>query len=211
MRPILFDLDGTLVESGPSITASIRHALREVSGPELDQATLNSFIGPPLRVSFNQFAGFEGEELERVISIYMAHQVETGISLVEAYPGIPALLDELRTANVPLAVATSKRTENARMVLQNTGLLEHFEVVSGAEPERLEKRHSIETALAGLRDAEIDTTGVVMIGDRVHDVEGAAHFDMPCIAVTWGYGVPSEWQNATSIVETVAELRDNLL
>lgn len=211
MRPILFDLDGTLVESGPSITTSIRHALSEISGPILDQPTLNSFIGPPLRVSFNEIAGLEGEQLERAIAIYMNHQLETGISLVTVYPEIPELIKQLHDAGVPLAVATSKRTENARIVLENTDLLKYFPIVSGAEPERLEKRHSIETALAGLQKADIDVADAIMIGDRVHDVEGAAHFDMPCIAVTWGYGTASEWKKAESIVKSVDELRGLLL
>src|SRR5690625_76569 len=93
-RPILFDLDGTLVESGPSIMTSIRHALGQVKGPELDEPALRSFIGPPLRVSFRDIAGLRGQQLEDALEIYIAHQLKTGIDMVVPYDGIPQLLAE---------------------------------------------------------------------------------------------------------------------
>ena len=210
-RPILFDLDGTLVESGPSIMTSIRHALGQVKGPELDEPALRSFIGPPLRVSFRDIAGLHGQQLEDALEIYIAHQLKTGIDMVVPYDGIPQLLAELRAARVPLAVATSKRTENAFRVLEHTELLGFFEIVSGSEPGRMEKRHSIETARVGLAAADVALDDALMIGDRIHDIDGAAHFEMDCIAVTWGYGTADEWARADEVVESVPELRDRLL
>lgn len=187
--------------------ASIRHALGQMGGPSLDEPTLRSFIGPPLRVSFRDIAGYSGAELDQVIELYIAHQVETGIEMVQPYAGIPELIRNLAAAGVPLAIATSKRTENARMVLEHTGLLDYFAVVSGAEPGRMEKRHSIDTARTGLRSAGVAVESAVMVGDRIHDIEGAAHFEMPCIAVTWGYGTPSEWERADCVAESVEQLR----
>lgn len=210
-RAILFDLDGTLVESGPSITSSIRHALAAVGGPELDAATLESFIGPPLRETFRDIAGLDGAELDEVIKIYREHQLTIAIKMVELYPGIADLLTDLRRAGAPLAVATSKQTHNAKLVLEHTGILDYFAVVSGAEPKRMEKRHSIETARDHLAQTGVDLTDAVMIGDRIHDIAGAAHFEMPCISVTWGYGNADEWQQADRVAESVAQLRTLLL
>lgn len=210
-RAVLFDLDGTLVESGPSITTSIRHALKAIDGPDLDDDTLRSFIGPPLRESFRDIAGIHDEELERVVRIYRAHQLEIGIEMVELYPGIAELLAKLEVARVPMAIATSKQTENARLVLEKTGIINYFEVISGSEPGRMQKRDSIETARAGLSAAGVNLDSAVMIGDRIHDIDGAAHFQMPCIAVTWGYGTADEWRQADHVVKTVAELEEFLL
>src|SRR5699024_12573538 len=75
---ILFDLDGTLVESGPSITASIRATMKEIDGPELDDATLRAFIGPPLRNGFEDLAGLHGDQLEQAVAFYMNHQLKIG-------------------------------------------------------------------------------------------------------------------------------------
>jgi len=210
-RAILFDLDGTLVESGPSITASIRHALAAIDGPQLDEATLRSFIGPPLRESFRDMAGLEGAALDQVVKIYREHQLNVAINMVELYPGIADLLADLRHAGVPLAVATSKQTQNARLVLEHTEISDYFEVISGAEPGRMEKRHSIETARDHLAQTGVDLSDAVMIGDRIHDIAGAAHFEMTCISVTWGYGTAEEWQQADKIAESVGQLRTFLL
>lgn len=207
MRPILFDLDGTIVESGPSIMASIRYALAEIDGPELDEAALRSFIGPPLRVSFRDIAGLHGDKLEQVVQIYIDHQLSQGIASVEAYPHIPQLVKELHAAEVPMAIATSKRTGNAKLVLENVELIDYFHIVSGSEPGRMEKRHSIETARIALKDAGIDLNDAVMVGDRIHDIEGASHFNMRCIAVTWGYGTSDEWARADATAHSVHELR----
>lgn len=211
MQPVLFDLDGTLVESGPSIIASIKYALKQVDGPELDAEALRSFIGPPLQVSFRDIAGLHGSKLEDVVQIYIGHQLELGIKAIELYDGIFDLVGALAGAGVPMAIATSKRTQNAKMVLQHVGLIEKFHIVSGAEPGRMEKRHSIETAREALVGAGLDLDNAVMIGDRIHDIDGAAHFNMPSIAVTWGYGTEDEWQRADHIARSVGELREMLL
>lgn len=208
--PILFDLDGTLVESGPSITTSIRATMKEIDGPELDDATLRAFIGPPLRNGFEDLAGLHGDQLERAVAFYMNHQLTEGINIIEPYEGIPELLQELRSADIPLAVATSKRTLNARKVLDNTDLAQYFVGISGSEPERMTKRHSIETALYLLEQDGHATKNAVMVGDRIHDIEGARHFHMPVIAVTWGYGTHDEYAHADAVVDTVAELGEKL-
>lgn len=190
---------------------SIRHTMAEISGPDFDEATLRSFIGPPLRDSFRDIAGLSGDRLERALEIYIAHQLDSALELVQPYAGIPELIADLTAARVPLAVATSKRTANARMVLENTNLIDAFHIVSGAEPGRMQKRHSIDTAREGLIAGGFDVSNAVMIGDRIHDIDGAAHFDMPCVAVAWGYGTADEWQRADHTVTSVAELRALLL
>src|SRR5690625_1701604 len=137
--------------------------MRDMNGPEFDDATLESFIGPPLRIGLRDIAGFHGEQLEKALSIYMAHQIESGMAIIEPYDGIRELVTDLHAAGVPLAVATSKRTENAIQVMNNTALARYFQVISGAEPDRLEKRHSIETALAGLAHTTAHTQNAIMI------------------------------------------------
>ncbi|MEO6715540.1 MAG: HAD-IA family hydrolase [Mycobacteriales bacterium] len=201
---VLFDLDGTLTDSGPGIINSVTYALAGVGAPAVAPRALRAFIGPPLRESFVAL----GIEPMAAIAKYREYYDEIGMFENSVYDGIPPLLEELRSSGVRLGVATSKPTVFAVRILEHFDLLDHFEVVVGDELDgsRRHKHQVIEAALAALG---IDSTVAVMIGDREADVLGAARCGVHCIGAGWGYGEPGELATAGAavIAATPAALR----
>ncbi len=209
---VLLDLDGTLTDSARGVTASVAAALRAVGAPVPDQDTLMRFVGPPLRVGFREIAHLDDDDVERAFHAYRAVYTGGAMFTADVFDEIPALLAALRRAGIPLALATSKSADLARRILEHLDLDSYFAVVAGARPDgsRSAKHHVIDEALRGLADLGHPADEVVMVGDREHDVAGAARWDIPCIMVRWGYGTPDEAEGAYAVVHTVRELAEVL-
>lgn len=192
MKPttILFDLDGTLTDSGPGIINSVRYALTEM-GHEIPDR-LERFIGPPLESSFREFCGMDHDEAERAIAYYRTRYELSGMSENRVYDGIPEMLEKLREHGFRLAVATSKYELYAKKVTDLFGLTGYFDGIYGSEKNagRTEKADVIRYALREMGDPDRDS--VLMIGDRMHDIEGAHEAGIPCMGVLWGYGSREE-------------------
>jgi len=209
---VLFDLDGTLVDSGAGIARAAARALAEFDRPPLTAAQLRAFVGPPLRESFAGL-GIDGDELDGLVDAYRHHYLEDGILDFEVYPGVARLLDVLGGAGLRLGVATSKRTASARRVVAHGGLDGHFGAVEGSEPDdsRPDKAAVISAALAALG---VDSPGrALMVGDRSHDVIGARAVATGFIGVAWGFAVPGELADAGAdrIAATPAMLTELVL
>ncbi|HYN56719.1 MAG TPA: HAD hydrolase-like protein [Motilibacterales bacterium] len=209
--PILFDLDGTLTESGPGIISSVRHALASMGLPALDDAQLRRFIGPPLLDSFQDVCGLDRAEAILAIAAYREYYATDGQYENSVYEGIPALLEGLLDAGRTLAVATSKAEVFASSILDHFALTGFFATVVGSELDgrRTGKADIITEALARLGRP---TPGTVMIGDRNHDVRGAAAVGVGSIGVLWGYGDDAELTaaGADALAATPAELLGQL-
>ena len=215
-RAVLFDLDGTLVDPAGSITGGILHALLSSGIPDPGPEVLATLVGPPLAHGLMTIPGMTEDQLPAVIRDYRYEYSRQGIFASRPYPGIPALLDGLRTAGIALAVATSKPEHIALALLEAQGLLGRFDVVCGstaAEQDSLAegpgKGHIVRAALEAL-GANPDTA--VMVGDRHFDVEGAAVCGLGCIGVSWGFAVPGELEaaGAAAIVNSAHELEEIL-
>jgi phosphoglycolate phosphatase len=209
--PILFDLDGTLTESGPGIISSVRYALASMGQPALDDERLRRFIGPPLLDSFRDICGFDPAEVVVAIAAYREYYATDGQYENAVYNGIPELLVALRDAGRTLAVATSKAEVFASSILDHFALSEHFATVVGSELDgrRTAKSEIITEALARLGRP---TGGSVMIGDRSHDVRGAVAVGVGSIGVLWGYGDDAELTaaGADALAATPIELLGQL-
>ena len=195
---VLFDLDGTLVDSGAGIARAAARALAAAGRPPLTPDQLREFVGPPLRDAFAAL-GADGAALDALVDGYRRHYLADGILDFTVVDGVPDLLDALATAGIRLAVATSKRTESARRVLTHAGLAERFAAVEGSEPDdsRPTKAEVMAAALAALGT---DRPGrVVMVGDREHDVRGARDLSTDFIGATWGYGSVAELRGAGAL------------
>ena len=204
---ILFDLDGTLTDSGEGIVNSVRHALRHFGIQEPDGARLHHFVGPPLEVSFRQKYGFDEAQTARAIEVYREYFTEKGIFENAVYPGIPDLLAALQTAGKRLFVATSKPLIYARRILAHFGLDGWFSGVygPGLDGDGTTKGDVIAQTL---RENGIGPATAVMVGDREHDVLGAAQNGLPTVGVLYGYGNEEELRaaGARHIAPTVAAL-----
>jgi phosphoglycolate phosphatase len=204
---VLFDLDGTLTDSGVGIANSVSFALSTLGAAPLSDAQLQAFVGPPAHDSFEAL-GFDAATSERAVTEYRRYMAEKGLYENEVYPGIEALLSRLRDSGVTLAVATSKPTIFANKVLEHFGLSGYFTYVSGSELDgRARAKHEvISNALQAL--GLVGRDDVCMVGDRVLDVAGARAVGLPAIAVAWGYAAHGELESAgaTAVVRTPAEL-----
>jgi phosphoglycolate phosphatase len=183
-RLVLFDLDGTLVDSTPGIWASVRHAAAELSLPAPTPAQLRGMIGPPLQDGFALVLGLPAARVPHAVAAYRRHYAAGALLDVTVYEGVPALLARLREAGATLTVATSKPEPFALRVLAATGLLAHFATVHGATLDGA-VRHKDQVVAAALA-AHPGTRDPVLVGDRAHDVLGAAAHGLPCIGAGWG-------------------------
>ncbi|GAC57078.1 putative hydrolase [Gordonia hirsuta DSM 44140 = NBRC 16056] len=212
---LLFDLDGTVSDSAPGIHASFRHALDRMGAPEPTEDFLAGIVGPPLLDSMVA-SGFTGDQAQRAVAVYRERYDVLGYRENSVYDGITELLADLVAAGRTLAIATSKNEHIATKVLEHFGLSGHFGAIAGASDDgsRRTKAQVIARALNMLGvdrlGSEPMATPVIMIGDRAHDVVGAASLGLPTIAVSWGYARPGEVDEATWTVETVPQLREVL-
>lgn len=208
---VIFDLDGTLTDSAQGIVSSFRHALGSVGAvvPDGDLATM--IVGPPIQHTLRGL-GLR-ERTDEAIAAYRADYTTRGWALNRLFDGIPELLADLRTAGVRLAVATSKAEPTAQRILAHFGLADHFEVIAGASVDgsRATKADVLAHALARLGALP---ERVLMVGDRSHDVAGAAVHGIDTVVVQWGYGrddfVGPDAAAALAHVPTVAALREVL-
>ena len=210
---ILFDLDGTLTDSAPGILNSVRYACRKLGLEMPSEATLRKFLGPPLIESFRTLLGLHGADAERALAAFREYFPVTGIFENEVYDGVPALLADLHARGCQLVLATSKPEEYARRIMEHFDLAQYFTAICGAtlDETRTDKAEVIAYALDTI--GLTDKTGVVMVGDREHDVIGAKKNALPCIGALYGYGTREELHSAgaAAIADTVEDLHKLLL
>ena len=205
---VLFDLDGTLTDSAQGIVSSFRHALSEVGAVVPDGDLAARIVGPPMHHTLSEMG--LGEHADAAIAAYRADYTTRGWSMNRLFDGITELLADLQSAGVRLAVATSKAEPTARRILTHFGLDGHFEVIAGASVDgtRATKSDVVAHALAQLHPLP---DRVLMVGDRSHDVEGAAEHGIDTVVVGWGYGRAdfddSDAVRALAHVSTVEDLR----
>ena len=211
-RSVLLDLDGTLVDSAPGIVSTIAFTLKELGRPVPPMSELLRWVGPPLPQSFEVRGNMSAEEAKEAVTIYRTRYLDVGVYDSKLFDGVAGLLRGLEDAGAHLAIATSKPTTPATIMLEHFTLSDHFDVISCAadDESRGTKAEVVEDALSGLRDKGFQTDNAIMIGDRVHDVEGAAAHGLETILVRWGYGGPSEWEQAQQLVDTPRQLHQAL-
>ena len=206
---ILFDLDGTVTDPGIGITNSVMHALRKFGIIEEDRSRLYKFIGPPLADSFRQFYEFSEEETARGIEYYREYFTDKGIFEKEVYEGMEELLAALNRQGRKLIIATSKPEVFAERILEHFHLDSYFSFVAGAtmDEKRVKKAEVIAYALESCGIS--DLSGVLMIGDRKHDVIGAHEVGVDVMGVLHGYGSREELEKAGAdyIAENVEEIK----
>jgi phosphoglycolate phosphatase-like HAD superfamily hydrolase len=205
---VIFDLDGTLTDSADGIVSSFRHALGEIGATVPPGDLASKIVGPPMHHTFEAM-GLDGRA-DAAIAAYRADYTTRGWAINSLFDGIATLLADLRAAGVRLAVATSKAEPTAQRILAHFGLDEHFDVIAGASVDgtRAAKADVLAQALAQLQPLP---ERVLMVGDRSHDVEGAAAHGIDAVVVGWGYG-RSDFSDADAPsgavhVATVDELR----
>lgn len=204
-KSVIFDLDGTLTDSGEGITKCVRLALEHFGIPVKNLDDLRFFVGPPLRDSFVK-AGVPEDKVEEAIAVYRSRYTNVGLFENTPYSGIRELLEKLTALGYRLFVATSKPEEMAVRVLKKFDLFRYFEKVCGATMDK--SRDSKSAVIAYLLAECSNGENAIMVGDTAFDVIGAAEHKIPTIGVSWGYGNAEEMKasGAVSIANTPDEL-----
>ena len=202
---ILFDLDGTLVDSGEGVLKCAELGLRHFNLPIPSPEEMRTFVGPPLRDSFMRF-GCTEEMAQEAIAVYRSRYTTVGKFELFVYPGIEKLLQDLTAAGCKLYVATSKPESVSVEILQHLGLARYFTYIAGADQDK--GRSTKSEVIAYLLEQVGDLDGALMVGDTAYDVIGSAQHGIPCAGVSWGYGKADEMEaaHAACIVHSTEEL-----
>ncbi|MBR4071501.1 MAG: HAD family hydrolase [Clostridia bacterium] len=193
---ILFDLDGTLTDPFEGITNSVVHALKRYNIEVSDKKELGCFIGPPLVESFMKYFGFTETDAKNAVEVYREHFGSKGLFENELYEGIPQMLETLKKRGKTIIMATSKPEVYARRIAEHFDIAKYFDYMAGSElnGQRIAKTEVIEYALDAL--GITDRQNCIMVGDRLHDINGAKKSGIKSIGVLWGYGSEKEFLDA---------------
>lgn len=209
---ILLDLDGTITDSAPGITDTLAYTFEQLGMPVPEYEQLLRWVGPPIMDSFRDLAGMDAATADRALAIYRERYLDRGAYDATLFDGMGTLVQQIAAAGIPLSLATSKPELPATLMLEHFTIAQCFTVITGASADeaRSEKADVVEEALRRLRELDVPLDNVVMVGDRIHDIEGAAAHGVPTIAVTWGYGSDAEHAEAALVASSTDELRSLL-
>ena len=195
---IFFDLDGTLTDPAQGITNSFIHALKFYGLPIPSYKELCKLIGPPLPYSFETTFGFDHDKAMEAVAKYREYFASKGLFENKVYPGIPELLQTLKEQGKHLVVATSKPEEYSIKILEYFKLSQYFDHICGSlmDESRSKKAEVIAYAMQVCRLAPEDSSCILMVGDRFHDIEGARANNIKSCGVLYGYGSKAELEQA---------------
>ena len=208
-KSILFDLDGTLTDSGEGIMKCAVYALAHYGIDAPSEEQLRTFVGPPLTETFARF-GVPLDKLAEAVEIYRKRYIPIGRFENHPYTGVRELLEQLRNDGHKLYVATSKPEWMSIEILKHFDLEKYFDIICGAATDfSRNTKEAVITHLLSQCDAQ---SNAVMVGDTAYDVIGAKAHNIPCIGVAWGYGSIADMENAgaIAIAHTMNELYELL-
>ena len=204
--PILFDLDGTVVDSGAIILASLRHATKTVLGETIPDERLLATVGGSGLAS--QMRDFDPERVDELVRVYTEHNVPLHAELV-AFDGMLELLGELKAEGRRLGIVTAKRRATVELAFERVPIGHLFDVVvAGDETERLKPQP--DPLLLALERLGAEPEGAAYVGDSPFDVAAAKAAGMTAIAVTWGRIHEAERlarEDPDHVVDSAEELR----
>ncbi len=206
---ILFDLDGTLTDSGPGIMNGFKYAIEKMGRQPLDKNQLRKFAGPPLKDSFGGILGYSPEDTDRAIVLFREYYNKMGgVFENSVYPGIEKLLTELKEERKKLIIATSKNPHSTNTVLEHFGLKKYFDFVATGDDK--DRPHKLEVIRYAVKQCGItDLSQAVMVGDRENDITAAKQIGIDSVGVLYGYGDKEELENAgaTYLAESVRDVK----
>lgn len=213
---VLWDVDGTIADASAGILPRLQQVFASYGLPEPDADALSLWIGPPMLESFQLRAGMDAAQAEEAVQRYRALAAADGYAAsVDIYPGVAAVLRAVHAAGIPQATASTKPENQVRAILDHYELTPLFTAVSGARVGSVGnhdgKAFVVGQALDRLKAAGADVSHPVLIGDRHHDLDGAAEHGIPVIFSEWGFGRPAEAEGAKARVADAGELQALLL
>lgn len=185
-KAVLFDLDGTILDTSEGIMMSIRETAEIMGLTPLAPEVLRTFIGPPIEWSFEDKYDIHGDELKKAAAIFRDRYSNVNLLHAKPYEGIFELFDKLRDLGYGTAVATYKKQDYTEKLLKHFGIDRMVDVIYGSDYEgKLKKSDIIELCI---RDLNVDRDKVLMVGDSKHDATGAKALGVDFAGVSFGFG-----------------------
>lgn len=186
MDAVLFDLDGTLLDSSEGVLDSFYSVVDKLELPYIPRGKVKKRIGSPVQNWFKEFFQFDDNKAQYAADLFREDTLINGSKKAMVYPGVYDLLALLKKRNIKIAVATNKREDCANALLNNFKIAEYCDIIHGADNiGKLKKNDIIELCI---RDLEVKSERVVLVGDTVHDAQGAYSAGISFIGVTYGIG-----------------------
>lgn len=206
---VIFDFDGTVADTGEGILKSLQYSFVAMGDPEPELSDLKKFIGPPVFYSYTHFYGISEDRVDLYVKKYRERYREKGIYESKVYDGLKDLLVSLKEKNIKVGIASSKPENLIYSVSDYLGITDMFDVIVGVKSDN--SKHSTK---AGLITQAMQALGaqnknkVLMVGDRLFDIDGAHEAGVKCCGALWGYGDEEEFKehNADFIVRLPEEI-----
>lgn len=211
IKYILFDFDGTLVDSSEGIFKSLTYAFENMGHGTPSEELLKKFVGPPLHYSFTKFCGFSSEHAFEMTEKYRERYKEIGYLENRVYDGIPEMLERLRNEGYILSTASSKPIKFINNICEQRDIKKYFAYIGGTQFDNI-KESKTTVIKDAMKILGADTDNTLMVGDRLFDIQGAHEAGVPCCAVLFGFGDRAEFEeyNAEYIIEKPCDIFDIL-
>ncbi|MCQ2462477.1 MAG: HAD-IA family hydrolase [Clostridia bacterium] len=211
---IVFDFDGTVVDTGDGIIKSLVYALKKHSVPVPDEKFLRRFIGPPIYDSFINDYGATQENVHDFIKSYRERYFVKGIYECEVYEGVIHMLEEIKKAGCLIGIASSKPEKLIYDVMNYTGITPLFDAICGVDLDESKKKSKAELIMLCAEKLGVeDAKEILMVGDRFYDIDGAKKAGADSAGMLYGYGSREEFEEhkADYIFSSAAQLEAFLL
>lgn len=213
IKCVIFDLDGTLLDTSGGIIESVRHTIAEMRFPPLTESDLKSFIGPPVQNSFRRCYGSDEETAQKAAEVFRSFYKEKELFNAVPYDGIYDLCSTLKKNSIKMAVATYKREDYALTLLSHFGFDQYCASMHGADNYNIMKKEDV--VLTCIRELGANPRECVLVGDTDHDALGARAAGVPFIAVTYGFGYKTRTEallaGPVGVAEHPREIWENIL
>lgn len=205
---ILFDLDGTLLNTYKGVSNGVRYTLEYYGLPVPEEKDMRKYLGPPLRDSFSRFAGIPNEKLDEAIAKFREYYFDKGVMEYDFFEELKPTFAKLREMGCKLAVATSKLEKGAFIILEDADLTNEFDFICGSTQD--ESRSSKDQVITHVLEhfGIADKSEVLMVGDRDNDIVGAHKNGIKCCGFLSGFGSLEEMQEygADYVIRFISEI-----
>lgn len=184
---ILWDLDGTLLDTTEGVVSAVKYAISELKLPQLDEKSIKSFVGPPIQDSFIREYGMSKEEAQEAANMFRSAYSTKFLLQAKLYPGILEVLKTCHEIGYRMAIATYKRHDYATKISEYFGLMNYCDFIQGGDNNNLLKKSDIiDICIKEMGFSSLDR--IVLIGDSEYDAVGAEQAGINFIGVTYGFG-----------------------